>query len=401
MDMRNKFSSVASKLWASEIRELLKLTSKKDIISFAGGLPNPEAFPYEEVKQLCSEVLENYGRTALQYGPSAGLALYREAVVDYLRRSGIEAKEEEIIALTGSQLGLYMVARLFVNPGESIVVEVPTYLGAIQAFSANEARFFMIPIDDEGMRTDVLEERLKKAKAEGKMPKFIYTVPNFHNPAGVTMSLERRKHLLEIASEFDLPVLEDDPYGHLRYVGEPLPSLKKLDQEGRVLYLGSFSKVFSPGLRVAFIAAPEPANVKLEIMRQGIDLCPNSLSQILVALFIKNGMIWQHIPRIRKIYGRKRKIMLDSLEDYFPKEVRWSRPEGGMFVWVSLPEKVDTEKMFPKALKRKVAYVHGAAFYPDRSKKNEMRLNFTAPPDEMIKEGVRRLAEVVREELAS
>ncbi len=401
MDMYDKFSSVANKLWASEIRELLKLTSKRDIISFAGGLPNPEAFPYEEVRELCDEVLDRYGRTALQYGPSAGLDLYREAVVDYLRRSGIEAKEEEIIALTGSQLGLYMVARLFVNPGESIVVEVPTYLGAIQAFSANEAQFFMIPIDDEGMRTDVLEERLKRAKAEGKMPKFIYTVPNFHNPAGVTMSLERRKHLLEIASDFDLPILEDDPYGHLRYVGRPLPSLKRMDEEGRVLYLGSFSKVFSPGVRVAFIVAPEPANVKLEIMRQGIDLCPNSLSQILVALFIKNGMIWQHIPRIRKIYGRKREIMLDSLEEYFPEGARWSRPEGGMFVWVTLPEKVDTERMFPKALKRKVAYVHGAAFYPDRSKKNEMRLNFTAPPDEMIREGVRRLAEVVREELAA
>ncbi|WP_048151530.1 aminotransferase-like domain-containing protein [Palaeococcus ferrophilus] len=394
------FSEKALGMKASEIRELLKLVESSDIISLAGGLPNPETFPYDVLEEILPRVIAEHGAQALQYGTTKGYTPLRLEIAELLRRRyGIPISKVDIMITSGSQQGLDLIGRVFINPGDIVVVEAPTYLAALQSFGYYDPKFVQIPLDDEGMRVDLLEEKLRALKAEGKKVKLVYTIPTFQNPGGVTMSKERRKRLLELASEYDFIIIEDGPYNELRYRGEEIPPIKRWDAEGRVLYLGTFSKILAPGLRVAWVAGEPHFIRKLEIAKQGIDLCTNVLGQVIAAEFLKGGHLERHIPRIRAFYKPKLETMLEALDKYMPEGVRWTKPEGGMFVWMTLPEGIDTKAMFEKAVSKGVAYVPGEAFFADRSVKNTLRLNFTYVEDEKIVEGIRRLAEVIKEEM--
>ncbi len=401
MNVDEEFSAIAKSLKASEIRELLKLTQQPDIISFAGGLPNPESFPVGKIKEILDDLLEREGPRVLQYGSTEGVNRFRDVLVKFMaERYGVHIGRDNILITAGSQQALYLLAKIFIDPGDFVVVEAPTYIGILTAFQSYRPRYVTVEMDDEGMNTHLLEETLRDMVKDGRKPKLIYTIPTFQNPAGVTMNLERRKHVLELAEEYDVLVLEDDPYGELRYSGEKLPLLKSLDKNGYVIYMGTFSKILSPGFRLAHMVADEEIIHKAVLAKQGIDLCTNTVGQFVASEYISRGYLDEHIPNIIRLYKRKRDLMLDMLDDHFPDGVKWTRPDGGMFLWVTLPPGVDAEKMFIRAVENKVAYVIGSAFFPDRDHKNTMRLNFTYPTDEQIKVGVERLAKVIKEEIS-
>jgi len=395
-----EFSELAKRLKASEIRELLKVTQMPDIISLAGGLPNPKSFPVEIIKEITTKLLDSYGEKMLQYGSTEGVNSFREALANYYNENySFGIGKDNVLITVGSQEGLYLLGKIFLNPGDTVVVEAPTYVGALTAFQSFYPNYVQVEMDDEGMNIDILEKKLKELVREGKKPKFIYTIPTFQNPAGVTMSLERRKRLLELAKEYNILVVEDSPYEELRFSGEKVPQLKALDTEGYVLYIGTLSKVLSPGMRIAFMIGNEEIIQKAVLAKQGIDLCTSPFVQYIAEEYIKGGYMREHIPKIIKLYKEKRDIMLDAIEDYFPEGVKWTRPAGGMFLWVTLPEHIDTEKLLQKAIENKVVYVIGAAFYPHRDHRNTMRLNFTYPTNEQIEEGIKRLAKVIKEAL--
>ncbi len=394
------FSEKALEMKASEIRELLKLVESSDIISLAGGLPAPETFPVEMIKEISAEVLEKHADKALQYGTTKGFTPLRLALANWMKkRYSIPMSKVEIMMVAGSQQALDLIGRVFINPGDVVAVEAPTYLAALNAFRYYDPEFLSIPMDDEGMKVEVLEEKIEELEKKGKRLKFVYTVSTFQNPAGVTMSVERRKKLIELAKEHDFLIVEDNPYSELRYSGEPVPPIKHFDDEGRVIYLGTFSKILSPGFRLGWVAAHPHFIRKMEIAKQAIDLCANTLSQVIAWKYVEEGYLDRHIPEIIEFYRPRRDAMLEALEEYMPEEVRWTRPNGGMFVWVTLPEGMDTKAMLEKVIARGVAYVPGEAFFAHREVKNTMRLNFTYVPEEKIREGVRRLAGVIKEEL--
>ncbi|AIU68957.1 aminotransferase [Thermococcus eurythermalis] len=394
------FSEKALQMKASEVRELLKLVETSDVISLAGGLPAPETFPVEIIKKITQEVLTHHADKALQYGTTLGFTPLRLTLAEWMeKRYGIPASDIEVMIVSGSQQALDLIGRVFINPGDIVVVEGPTYLAALNAFKYYDPEFLSIPMDHNGMRVDILEEKLKELKAEGKRVKFVYTVSTFQNPAGVTMSLERRKHLVELAKEYDFLIVEDNPYSELRYSGEPIPPIKHFDDEGRVFYLGTFSKIFAPGFRVGWIAAHPHFIRKLEIAKQAVDLCTNPFGQVIAWKYVADGYLDEHIPKVIEFYKPRRDAMLEALEEYMPEGVEWTRPDGGMFIWVTLPEGIDTKLMMEKAVAKGVAYVPGEAFFAHRDVKNTMRLNFTYVPEEKIREGVRRLAEVIEEEI--
>lgn len=394
------FSEKALSMKASEVRELLKLVETSDVISLAGGLPAPETFPVETIKKIAVEVLEEHADKALQYGTTKGFTPLRLALARWMeKRYEIPMSKVEIMTVAGSQQALDLIGRTFINPGDIIVVEAPTYLAAIQAFKYYDPEFVSIPLDDEGMRVDLLEEKLEELRKEGKSVKIVYTVSTFQNPAGVTMSLERRKRLIELANEYDFLIVEDGPYSELRYSGQPIPPIKHFDENGRVIYLGTFSKILAPGFRIGWIAAHPHLIRKMEIAKQSIDLCTNTFGQAIAWKYVENGYLDEHIPKIIEFYKPRRDAMLEALEEYMPEGVRWTKPEGGMFVWVTLPEGIDTKLMMERAVAKGVAYVPGEAFFVHRDRKNTMRLNFTYVPEEKIREGVKRLAETIEEEL--
>ena len=395
----DEFSDIAKALKASEIRELLKLTQQPEIISFAGGLPNPESFPVGDIKEIVSALLQTEGARILQYGSTEGVNEFRDTLAKMMdERYNVKGiKRENILITAGSQQALYLLAKIFVNPGDKVVIEAPTYIGILTAFQSYRPDYVAVEMDDEGMNTEILEDELRKMKSDGKKPKLIYVIPTFQNPAGVTMSLERRKHLLELAEEYDILVVEDDPYGELRYSGEPLPTLKSLDNNSHVIYLGTFSKILAPGFRLAWMIAHEDIIKKAVLAKQGIDLCTNTFGQYIANEYILKGYLDRHIPEIKALYKRKRDLMLRMMDEYFPNEVKWTKPDGGMFLWVTLPDNMDAEKMFKKAIENRVAYVIGSAFYPHRDHKNTFRLNFTYSSDEQIEEGIKRLGKVIRE----
>ncbi|MDV3104536.1 aminotransferase-like domain-containing protein [Thermococcus waiotapuensis] len=400
VDFDSFFSQKALRMKASEVRELLKLVETSDVISLAGGLPAPETFPVETIKKITAEILEEHADKALQYGTTKGFTPLRLALARWMeKRYGIPMSKVEILTVAGSQQALDLIGRVIINPGDVIVVEAPTYLAAIQAFEYYDPEFVSIPMDDEGMRIDLLEEKLEELKKQGKRVKMVYTVSTFQNPAGVTMSLERRKRLVELAEEYDFLIVEDGPYSELRYSGEPIPPIKHFDENGRVIYLGTFSKILAPGLRIGWVAAHPHLIRKMEIAKQSIDLCTNTLGQAIAWKYVEDGHLDGHIPKIVEFYKPRRDVMLEALEEYMPEGVTWTKPEGGMFVWVTLPEGIDTKFMLEKAVSKGVAYVPGEAFFVHRDKKNTMRLNFTYVPEEKIREGVKRLAETVKEEL--
>lgn len=400
LEFERYFSEKARRMKASEIRELLKLVETSDIISLAGGLPAPETFPVEQIKEITKEVLEKHADKALQYGTTKGFTPLRLALARWMeKRYGIPTSKVEIMMVAGSQQALDLAGRVFINPGDLVVVEGPTYLAALQAFKYYDPEFISIPMDHDGMRVDLLEEKLRELKAQGKKVKFVYTVSTFQNPMGVTMSVDRRKRLVELADEYDFLIIEDSPYTELRYSGDPVPPVKHFDDTGRVIYLGTFSKILAPGFRLGWIAAQPQFIRKMEIAKQSIDLCANTLAQVIAWKYVENGYLDEHIPEIVEFYKPRRDAMLEALEEYMPEGVEWTRPDGGMFIWLTLPEGIDTKMMLEKAVSKGVAYVPGEAFFAHRDVKNTMRLNFTYVPEETIREGVRRLAEVIEEEI--
>ncbi|EDY36571.1 aminotransferase, classes I and II superfamily [Aciduliprofundum boonei T469] len=396
-----EFSALAKHLKASEIRELLKVTQEPDIISLAGGLPSPQAFPVDIIKNIVSYMMDKYGDKMLQYGSTEGVNSFRDTLVDFLtsRYKFKNIERDNILVTTGSQQGLYLSAKIFIDPGDTVIVEAPTYVGVLTAFQSYNPKYEQIEMDNDGMKVDMLEDRLRELKRENVKPKLIYTIPTFQNPAGVTLSEDRRKYLLELAEEYDILVIEDAPYEELRFSGEPVPQIKRMDKDDRVIYLGTFSKTLSPGMRIAYMVAHKDIIQKAVLAKQGVDLCTTPFLQYVAQEYLKGGYFDEHIPKIIKIYKEKRDVMLDALEDYFPEGVSWTKPDGGMFLWVTLPEGMDAQKLFNRAIKNKVAFVIGAAFFPYRDHKNTLRLNFTYPSIENIQEGIKRLANAIKEEM--
>lgn len=396
-DVTSFYSKNALSMKRSEIRELLKVTRQPDIISFAGGLPDPETFPVKDLEDISCRVLREKGALALQYGPTEGEASLRTEIAKWLSREKAGIKPEEILITTGSQQGLDLISKVFLDPNDAVIVELPSYIGGLQAFAAYRAKIIGVPQDDEGLKTDLLEATLNKLTQKNKKPKFVYVVPDFQNPSGITMSLERRKRLLELAYLYGIPIVEDSPYRDLRYAGQPVPPVYSLDTQNQVIVLGTFSKLLCPGLRLAWIMAPERWMDRMIVAKQGMDLCGPSYVQLIGAEYLKRGLLPKQIERLRKLYGRKLKVMLRALRKYMPEGVEWSKPVGGLFLWVKLPEKISTANLFPKAIENKVAYVIGSAFHCNGKGENTMRLNFSYSTEEQINEGIKRLARVVAE----
>jgi 2-aminoadipate transaminase len=397
----HRYARRTKNMGSSAIRELLKLTQIPGLISFAGGLPAPDVFPLEEFKAACDVVLSEVGAQALQYGTTEGYLPLREMIARHSCRYGIKVGAENIQITSGSQQALDLLGKLLINPGDRILVEEPTYLGALQAWNAYEPDYVTVPIDEFGMQLGPLEEALRTG------PKFIYVLPNFQNPTGVTLSLERRKKLIELADHYGVPIVEDDPYGQLRYEGEHLPPVLVLDDlfqkngdvnyRGNVIYLSTFSKTLAPGIRLAWIVAPAEVIIKIVQGKQGADLHTSTFNQMVAYEVAKGGFLDQHVRKIRKVYGERRNVMLEAMEKYFPKGVNWTRPMGGMFLWATLPEGINTVEMFEKAVALKVAYVPGISFFAKGGGENTMRLNFSNANPEMIEEGIHRLGKVIRE----
>lgn len=395
--------SEASKiLRRSEIRELLKLTGLPGMISFAGGLPYPGLFPVEEMKDVVNTVLEREGSQALQYGPTEGDSRLIDFLVKWMRDDeGAEIDSENILIVSGSQQALDLIGRIFINPGDPVIIGLPSYLGALQAFNSYRANLIGVPVDKKGMDVNRVEEILINYTQKAEKIKFIYVVPDFQNPAGVTMPMERREKLLELCYEYGTIVVEDSPYRELRFEGESVPMVGAMDKRGYAFSLHTFSKIFSPGPRIGWIIANKAIMDKLIMAKQPADLCSSPFSQAIVYEFCRRGLLKPHIEKLVKLYRKKRDVMLQALEKYMPKDIKidWTHPEGGLFLWVTLPEHVDAEKLFPKAVEKKVAYVMGSAFHFDRSGKNTMRLNFSYPSEEQIDEGIKRLADLFKKEL--
>lgn len=389
-----EYADRTKKMKTSEIRELLKLTENPEIISFGGGMPSPHSFPVKIIENITDRVLEKHGAQALQYSPTEGVKELRELLIKRMKKKGIKCNLDEIMITTGSQQALDLTAKIFFNLGDYAVVECPTYLGALNAFNAYQPNYISISMDEEGMKIEELERKLKENK--DKSIDFIYTVPTFQNPSGVTMSLERRKQILEIARENNLLILEDDPYSELRYSGKFVPPIKSLDKHDIVIYTSTFSKILSPGFRLGWIIANEEVIKKMSVAKQGADLCSNTFVQWIAEAYLRTGLVEKQISKIKKMYKRKRDLMLKALKKHFPKGAEWTEPHGGMFLWVTLPAHINTKEMFQDAIKQKVAYVHGAAFCADDSSHNAMRLNFSNPEDNKIEEGIKRLAKIIK-----
>jgi len=396
----HRYAQRTQRMGSSAIRELLKLTEQPEIISFAGGLPGPDVFPIEEVSQACERVLAESGAQALQYGATEGFQPLREMIARHSVRYGLEITEENVLITSGSQQALDLLGRIFINRGDHILVENPTYLGAIQAWNAVGAEFVPVAMDNDGMVTDALEDAMRTG------PKFIYILPNFQNPTGVTLSLERRQRLVEIADRHGVPIVEDDPYGQLRYEGEHLPTVSRLDGEqrsdgdpcyrGNVIYLSTFSKTLSPGLRLAWVVAPPEVIRKLVQAKQGADLHTATFNQMIAFEVARGGFLDRHVRLIREVYRERRNVMLQAMEDHFPKAVQWTRPQGGLFLWATLPEGMKSADVLQDAVVEKVAFVPGSPFFSKGGGENTMRLNFSNAPPAKIREGMARLGRVLQ-----
>lgn len=379
----------------SAVRDLFAAISRPNVIGLSGGSPDISSLPLDEVAECAKRVVTENGLKSLQYGGSDGRIETRTMVAGMLAEDDIHVDPDEIIITGGSQQALDFMGRVFINPGDKIIVEGPSYLGALQAFSAYQPDVEVVPMDDEGMRMDALEETLKRLGPRGA--KFIYTIPNFQNPAGVTMTLERRKRLLELAREYDIQVIEDDPYGRLRFEGEHIAPLKSMDPN--VIYLGTTSKIFAPGLRLAWCVAPKPVLAKINLCEQGASLCCSAFNQILAEQYFTNTDWKGTLVKSRAIYRSRRDAMISALEEFFPPEATWTHPEGGLFVYVTLPPYFDTDQMMSAALENGVAYVPGTNCFPDGQGRSSMRLAFSYEPEDKIREGIRRLSEVIADRM--
>jgi 2-aminoadipate transaminase len=396
-DLSEFYSATARVMSRSLIRELLKLTRRGGIISFAGGLPDPSTFPVEELKAITREVLEREPQLALQYGPTEGDVRLRDELVRWMAKDGIRATPDQILITIGSQQGLDIVGRVFLDPGDVIIVERPSYMAALQVFRMYRVEMVGVDQDDDGMRVDRLEETLAGLAAGGRRPKIIYVVPDFQNPSGVTMSEPRRRRLLSLAREYRALVVEDSPYRELRFEGTAPPPLAALDDDGRVIYLSTFSKTLCPGMRIAWVAARDEFIHQFVTAKQGMDLCCPAFTQAIAAAFCASGALAARVPSIAALYRGKRDVMLEALEREMPSGVSWTHPHGGLFLWVRLPEGMDTEQLLRPAIEDEgVAYVVGTGFHADGGGRNTLRLNFSYPSETDIQEGIRRLANLVK-----
>ena len=395
---KSRYAGRTLNIKSSAIRELLKVTQRPEVISFGGGLPAPDVFPVERFEQACHKVLAEHGAEALQYGTTEGYQPLRQMIASNISRYGVLAKPENVLITSGSQQALDLIGKLLINRGDRILVEAPTYLGALRAFHVYGAQYSSVPVDDDGLITDHLESSLRSG------PKFMYILPNFQNPAGVTLSEGRRHQLILLADRYGIPIVEDDPYGQLRYEGEHIPPLVALDREnirrdngftlGNVIYLSTFSKTLAPGIRLAWIVAPEDVIGKLVQLKQAADLHTSTFNQYVAYEVARDGFLDQHVRLIRRVYSERRDAMLHALQHFFPAEVTWTRPHGGLFLWVTMPEGTDSHALFQAALAENVAFVPGDCFYANDEHEagRHMRLNFSHSTPEAIEEGIRRLS---------
>ncbi len=383
-------SDNAKNMRRSAIRDLLKMATRPEIISFGGGFPDITAFPVDELKEVVQEVLDENAIQALQYGETLGLRKLREILAERYIAEGMDVTYENFIITTSSQQAIDMITALFINPGDTIVCGLPSYLGALQAFYAHQANPVGVPKDEE------LRSVVGALTAAGKKPKFIYAIPDFQNPSGVTMDIEQRMNVIEVAKKFNLLIVEDSPYREIRFDGEPMPMIYSLDKEGRTMLLGTFSKTFVPGFRLGWIMAPKPIIDRLEIVKQSVDLCAPVFNQFIAAKFIEKGYFDKNVERIKVNYCAKRNSMIAAFEKYMPEGVTWTNPDGGLFLFVTLPQGYDATDLFKLAVKEDVAFVIGEAFHCDGSGKNTLRINFSYMNEERAEEGVRRLANAIR-----
>ena len=405
----SRYAQRAKNLKSSAIRELLKITQHPEIISFGGGLPAPDVFPTERFREACDRVLEKQAQLALQYGATEGYEPLREMIARHTTRYGVKAKPENVLLTSGSQQALDLIGKLMINSGDRVLVEAPTYLGALQAFNVYGAEYVSVPSDHDGLRSDLLEASLRLG------PKFMYVLPNFQNPGGTTLAEGRRHELVLLADRYGIPIIEDDPYGQLRYEGEHLTPLIVLDREnlrrddgysiGNVIYLSTFSKTLAPGLRLGWIVAPPEVISKLVQLKQGADLHTSTFVQMVAYEVARDNFLDEHIKLIRRVYGERRDVMLHAMEENFPSEVTWTRPQGGLFLWVSLPEGMDCHELFEAAIKENVAFVPGDSFYASDGHADEgrrhFRLNFSNASPEQITEGIRRLGVAMKKQWAT
>ena len=430
-----KFAQRVQQMKSSTIRELLKVTEQPEMISFAGGLPAPEVFPVERVELATHKVLTERGEQALQYGATEGYRPLRELLAQRMSHGNLRLTVDNVLIVSGSQQALDLLGKIMLDPGDRVVVEAPTYMGALQAWSAyfqypqtdretepqrspqeqytpktskehvkmhREVGYITIPTDEQGMQTDHLEEALRQD------PKYIYVLPNFQNPTGVTLTEERRRVLVQQARRYGVPIVEDDPYGELRFEGEHLPSLLMLEGEqqegtyqGNGIYLGTFSKIMAPGMRLGWVIAPSQVISKLVQAKQGVDLHTATFTQMIAYELLKDGFLDKHVHLIRRVYQERRDAMLAAMEEYFPEEVKWTHPKGGMFLWVTLPEGSDATLLLKQAVERNVVFVPGESFYPNGGGRNTLRLNYSHDEPERIREGIGRLARVLRKSLVT
>lgn len=398
-DLSVFYSKNALNMKRSEIRELLKYTRKPEMISFAGGLPAPQTFPIKEIEEISCQILREKGNLALQYGTTEGELQLREEIAKWMAVHKAGIKPENIMITSGSQQGLDIIAKVFIDPGDPIIVELPSYIGGLQAFQAYRAKMIGVPQDNDGMRVDKLEKVLEKMARKKKRPKFIYVVPDFQNPSGVTMPLERRKKLLELAYKYEVPVIEDSPYRDLRFTGQDVPPIYSLDTQNQVIVLGTFSKILCPGLRLAWLMAPAAWTDRMIVSKQSMDLACPTFNQLIVAEYMKRGLLAKQLEEIRRLYGHKRELMLKALKQQMPKGIKWTKPEGGLFLWVKLPKHMNANELFMKAIEENVAYVIGSAFHCDGKGHNTMRLNFSYASDDQIGEGIKRLATMIKKNM--
>ncbi len=401
------FSARTRQMKSSAMRDLMAITERPEVISLAGGLPDTSTFAPESYAAIMQTVAAQSCARALQYGPTEGLALMRRWIVEVMAEEDTAVDPDDVLITTGAQQAIDLVCKALIDPGDVVITEAPTYPGAVPTFNAYEADVIQLEMDDDGLSVAELHRTLDGLEADGRRPKLLYTIPNFHNPAGVTMSLPRRRRLIELARERELLVVEDNPYGLLRYDGERLPTLRRLDgptaaegSGGFVIYLGTLSKILSPGIRLGWVVAPRPVLEKLRVGKASADLCSSSMTQHFAAAYFEGGRWRDYLASLRTLYAHRRDTMLDALSEHFPREAHWTRPQGGLFLWVTLPDYIDTTDLLARALRENVAFVPGSAAYVDGRGGSSMRLNFSGVSDDDIREGVRRIGKVVREQIS-
>lgn len=398
-DLPNIFSNIANNMKRSAIREILKLTQQPDMISFAGGLPAPESFPIEDLKAIVCDIMNEDAAAALQYDATEGLKELREILVEKYQQEGVDCTIDNLIITTASQQGLDLLGKIFINKGDKVICGLPSYLGGISAFASYGAEMVGVPMDEHGMSAKLLQEKLEELQQQGEKPKFIYIIPDFQNPAGITMPEQRREEIIAIAHTYDVLIVEDSPYREIRFEGKPQRLMYELDNTGQVITLGTFSKIVAPGFRIGWVLAHPDINDKLVMAKQSADLCTPTFVQKIAARYMKTDHYQTNLNKTIDLYHKRRDVMLDGFKQHMPKEVTWTHPEGGLFLFVRLPEYMDAEQLFYEAVKKKVAFVVGNVFFCDGKGQNTLRMNFSFMNEEKIAEGVQRLAEVVKDEI--